>query len=287
VHRNLWILLFVTLVWGTTFPLLKTASATLSGVEISGIRFVIAALCMSPFLRQVPRRTWMDGALLGALALVSYVAQAYGMQFISSNRSAFLTSLAVLLVPMLGSLFWGSRLSGITLVAAVMAFFGIGLMSWDGGANLVGDAATLLCALFYALYVLVLSQRSGSHNARQLTATQILFMAVFSSLWIGANGVGNDALSTLGARFLHNWQVLVYLGLVATAGMLLLQAIGQRGVSADKAAVIYAMEPVFATLFGWLWINEVLSARAALGGAIVVVAVILSELKPLQPNKMV
>src|SRR4051812_20145825 len=109
MNFNLAILLVVTLVWGTTFPLLKTAAGSLSGVEISGIRFALAAVCMAPFMRHVPRRTWMDGALLGALALVSYVSQAFGMQYISSNRSAFLTSLAVLMVAVLG-LFWGARL---------------------------------------------------------------------------------------------------------------------------------------------------------------------------------
>ncbi len=279
MNFNLALLLFITAVWGTTFPLLKSASTTLSGVEISAIRFAVAGVCMAPFLWKVPRRTWSDGALLGALALVSYVSQAYGMQFISSNRSAFLTSLAVLMVPLLG-LFWGGRLSSIVLASALMACAGIGFMSWEGGAHALGDSATLLCALTYALYVIVLSQRSRGHDSRQLTATQIAFMAVFSAVWIGLAGIGNDSLTTLGPRLAPHAVSLLYLGVVATAGMLLLQAMAQRHVSADKAAVVYAMEPVFAALFGWLWLGEVLSARAALGGAMVVVAVILSELKP-------
>lgn len=279
MHFNLAILLLVTLVWGTTFPLLKTASSTLSGVEISGIRFALAAVCMAPFMRKVPWRTWVDGAVLGALALVSYVSQAYGMQYISSNRSAFLTSLAVLMVPLLG-LFWGARLTAITLGAAALACVGIGFMSWEGGAHLLGDSATVLCALAYALYVIVLSQRSNGHDPRQLTATQIAFMAVFSAVWIGGAGLGTGTLGTLAVRLAPHWGLMLYLGVIATAGMLLLQAMAQRHVPADKASVIYAMEPVFAALFGWIWLHEVLSGRAALGGALVVVAVLLSELKP-------
>jgi drug/metabolite transporter (DMT)-like permease len=281
MHFNLAILLLVTLVWGTTFPLLKTASSTLSGVEISGIRFVLAAVCMAPFMRKVPLRTWIDGAVLGALALVSYVSQAYGMQFISSNRSAFLTSLAVLMVPFLG-LFWGARLSTVTLGAAALACIGIGFMSWDGGAHWLGDSATVLCALAYALYVIVLSQRSSGHDSRQLTATQIAFMAIFSTLWIAGAGIGNDSLNTLTERLAPHGMILLYLGVVATAGMLWLQAVAQRQVPADKASVVYAMEPVFAALFAWLWLNELLSGRAALGAALVVAAVLMSELKPRQ-----
>jgi len=279
MNLNLALLLLVTLVWGTTFPLLKSAASTLSGVEISALRFAVAAICMAPFLTRLPRRTWIDGALLGLLGLVSYVSQAYGMQFISSNRSAFLTSLAVLIVPLLG-LFLGGRLSVIMVGAALMACAGIGLMSWEGGAHLLGDSATLLCALAYALYVIVLSQRASNHDSRQLTAAQIAFMAVFSAVWIGLGGIGNDTLATLPARLSPHWLSLLYLGMIATAGMLLLQAMAQRHVSADKAAVVYAMEPVFAALFGWLWLGEALGNRAALGGAMVVVAVIVSELKP-------
>lgn len=273
-------LLGVTLVWGTTFPLLKAASASLSGVEISAVRFCIAGLCMLPFAWGAPRQTWKDGVILGALALVSYVAQAFGLEYISSNRSAFLTALNVLMTPLLGLAF-GASLSVVVLLAAGIALAGIGLMSWEGGAHLLGDSATVLCALAYALYVIVLSQRSSNHNSRQLAATQIVLMAAFALLWVlGSGAIHPDALLSLPARILPQLPQLLYLGIIATAGMLFLQAVAQRQVPADKAAVIYAMEPVFAALFGWLWLNETLSMRAAIGGVMVVGAVIISELKP-------
>jgi drug/metabolite transporter (DMT)-like permease len=112
--RYVFALLFVTLVWGATFPVLKLATARLSGVEISAVRFLIAAFCMLPWTLRASRQAWVYGAVLGALVLVSYVAQAYGLQFISSNRSAFLTSLNVLMVPLLGLAF-GNRFSWLVL----------------------------------------------------------------------------------------------------------------------------------------------------------------------------
>ncbi|HZW11718.1 MAG TPA: DMT family transporter [Noviherbaspirillum sp.] len=273
------LLLLVTLVWGTTFPLLKSAAADLSSIEISAFRFLIATICMAPFLLKAPRRAWLDGMLLGVIGLVSYVAQAYGLQFISSNRSAFLTSLNVLMVPFLGLLF-GGRLSWQVLTAAMLACLGIGLMSWEGGGNLWGDTATVICALAYALYVIMLSQRSNRHEARHLAATQIAVMAILASVWMLLQSYGSGALSTLPARLAPHAPTLFYLGACATAGMLFLQAVGQRNVQADKAAVIFAMEPVFAALFGWLWLGELLGWRGMVGGAIVLGALLVSELRP-------
>jgi len=273
------LLLGVTAVWGTTFPLLKSLLVSLSGVEISALRFVIAALCMAPFLTRVPRHTWSDGLLLGVLALVSYVTQAYGLEFISSNRSAFLTSLNVLMVPLIGAAL-GASLSPRVLVCAALACVGIGLMSWEGGANLQGDLATMVCALAYALYVIVLSGRAARHDLRQLAATQIAVMAVLACAWLLGAALLSERPSNLLARAAPHWVALTYLGVIATAAMLFLQATGQRRVSADKAAVIFAMEPVFAALAAWLWIGELMSSRAAFGGALVLAAVILSELEP-------
>jgi drug/metabolite transporter (DMT)-like permease len=280
MNLHLLTLLFVTLVWGATFPVLKVATLQLSGVEVSALRFALAALCMLPWALRANRRAWWDGAVLGALVLFSYVAQAYGLQFISSNRSAFLTSLNVLMVPLLG-LLMGKALSWRVLVAAVLACLGIGLMSWEGGANWIADAATVASAAAYALYVIVLSSRAASHQARTLAATQIVWMAVLGNLWMLADALGSDKLQTLGTRL--NAEILwglAYLGIVATAGMLFLQARAQRHVPAEKAALVYAMEPVFAALFAWLWLSEGLTLRAAIGGAVVVFAVVFSEWQP-------
>lgn len=267
----------VTLVWGATFPALKYATQYLSGVEVTGLRFAIAGLLMLPFALRASRAAWRDGAVLGILVLVSYVAQAYGLQFISSNRSAFLTSLNVLMVPLIGLMF-GNRASWWLLAAAVMAFTGIALMSWDGGSDLVADISTVAGALAYALYVILLSKKAPHHSPIHLASTQILWMAVLGLLWVLGASLGNDRLQTLPDRL--NGTVLLallYLGVVATAGMLLLQAWAQRKVAADQAAVIYAMEPVFAALFAWILLAEVLSLTASMGAAMVVLAVLLSE----------
>ncbi|MGA9853508.1 MAG: EamA family transporter [Gammaproteobacteria bacterium] len=270
------VLLFVTLVWGTTFPIIRAATAHLSGAEITAVRFLVAGLCMLPFAFKASRTAWRDGIILGAVALVSYVTQAVGLEYISSSRSAFITSLNVLMVPFLGLLL-GSRLRLQIASAAVMACAGIGLMSWESGGSLVGDSATLACALTYAIYIILLSRRIKAHESRTLAATQIVAMAVISFVWLLVTHLHGYAMAALFARAEPVWPSLLYLGVVASAAMLFLQAVGQRHVSAEKAAVIYVMEPVFAALFGWLWLHETLGLRGFVGGAMVIAAVILGE----------
>ncbi len=276
MNLNVILLIIVTVIWGTTFPLLRTAGFHLNGLETSTLRFVVAALCLLPFAVKADRKTWHDGAILGSVALVSYVTQAYGLELITSNRSAFITSLNVLMVPILGLMF-GGRLSLQIIIAACMACTGIGLMSWDGAGNLAGDAATLGSALAYALYIILLSRFARAHNPITLAATLTVVMALLCIVATATTGWYSGTLSTLLTRAEPVWKVLVFLGLVASAGTLFLQALAQQNISAEKAAVIYALEPVFAALFGWWWLAETMSLRAGIGALIVVLAVLAGE----------
>ncbi len=273
---NLYVLLLVlvTLVWGTTFPLLKVATVHLSGMEVSVIRFIVAAICVSPFAIKLSQRAWRDGAVLGVVGLIAYVTQAYGLQLISSNRSAFLTSLNVLFVPFLAWML-GARLSLQVVFAAALACFGIGLMSWEGGGNVLGDVTTVLSALAYAIYVLLLGRMAKKHTSLSLATSQIIMMALIGMLLLLFEGPAR--LASLPHRLEPALPSLLFLGIVATAAMLFIQAIGQKHVSATKAALIYSLEPAFAALFAWLWLGEQLTVRSATGGALVVVAVVLSE----------
>ena len=275
-YRYPLILLLVTVVWGMTFPVLKVATGLLSGVEITTLRFCIAALCMLPFVRGISFATWRDGFWLGALALFSMAAQAYGLQFIASNRSAFLTSLNVLMVPLLGLLL-GGRPGWLIFVAAAMACLGIGMMSYDGEAHLWADAATLLAALAYAVYTMGMSARARLHKAVQLASAQVWCMAAMGMVWMLLDSGPARVLSLPEVINLEVLLGLLFLGALASAATFFLQALAQTHVSAEQAAIIYAMEPVFAALFAWFYLAEVMTPMAQAGALVVIFAVVLSQ----------
>jgi drug/metabolite transporter (DMT)-like permease len=275
-YRYTLILLLVTVVWGLTFPVLKVATAQLSGVEVTALRFLIAAACMGPFVRGIPLQTWRDGLILGVLALTSMVAQAYGLQFISANRSAFLTSLNVLMVPLIG-LAVGVRPGWMVFFAAAVACAGVGLMSFDVRGDFWADLATLAAALAYALYTILMSSHAKNHRPAQLATAQVACMALLGALWMLVDSGAPRVLSLPGLVEAEVWWGLLFLGAVASAATFFLQAMAQSHVSAPQAAIIYAMEPVFAAAFGWWYISEQMTPMALLGGALVIAAVILSQ----------
>jgi drug/metabolite transporter (DMT)-like permease len=275
-YRYPLILLLVTVVWGMTFPVLKVATGLLSGVEITTLRFCIAALCMLPFVRGISFAAWRDGFWLGALALVSMAAQAYGLQFIASNRSAFLTSLNVLMVPVLGLLL-GGRPSWMIFVAAALACLGIGMMSYDGEAHLWADVATLLAALAYAVYTMGMSARARLHKAVQLASAQVWCMAAMGLVWMLLDSGPARVLSLPATLNMEVLLGLLFLGALASAAAFFLQALAQTHVSAEQAAIIYAMEPVFAALFAWFYLAEVMTPMAQAGALVVIFAVVLSQ----------
>jgi drug/metabolite transporter (DMT)-like permease len=274
----------MTLVWGTTFPLVKVATESLSPAALVTIRFLIAALALAPWLR-FNTRLWRDGIVLGAVLFASFITQVIGLDTITSTRGAFITGLNVILIPIFAG-FIGRLVPKNAYLAAALALVGIGAMSFEGGALSLGDAWVLGCAISYAVYVLLLERVARDHDPMRLTAVQLTVVALLGLIWSAPELVrhGLPHLET------SSWASVVYLGLVATAGTTFVQALAQRWVAAFEAAVIYALEPVFAAVFSFALLGETLGWRGLVGGALILGAMVLSqrsgqlETQPLRPE---
>jgi drug/metabolite transporter (DMT)-like permease len=268
----------VTVIWGTTFPLVKTIGETLSAPTIIATRFLIATVVLAPWLRRLTWPRLRDGATIGVVSFASYATQTIGLQTVSSGRAAFVTALNVIIVPLVLP-FLGRSVQRVVLLAGVVAIVGVGLMSWDDGALRfsVGDLWVLGCALSYAAYVLLLERFANRYEVLEFSAVQIMTVGLLGVVWLLVDGPSENIRPLMDASA-GTWATLLYLGVIAVAISTLLQTHAQRSVPAPTAAVVYSLEPVFGAAASFVWRGERLAPLGFVGGAFVLAAMVLSQL---------
>jgi drug/metabolite transporter (DMT)-like permease len=265
------LLVLVTVIWGSTFAVIKETIQTVPVPILLAVRFSFAAL----FLLWVKpeRKTLIPGLILGLLSFAGYATQTIGMLTTSASKAAFITGLSVILTPIVGAIWLRQRIPGRVWLAALLAIIGLGLMTLNPNEGVViGDLWVLGTALAYALYIVYLGEIAVHHKPIVLTSLQIIVVAVLSWGWAVPH------LSVLKELSLSALSTLLYLALFATALVLWLQALAQRVVPAYAAALIFALEPVFAAIFAYFMLGETLSLQGWLGGGLVVIAMILGGL---------
>lgn len=264
----------ITVVWGTTFVVVKGSLETIPVPLLLALRFSLAAACFA-FVR-FDRRALVPALWLGVLAFAGFATQTLGLSITSASRSAFITGFAVVLTPLVAAIWFRQRVAPRVYLASVVALAGLALLTLRGGEGQginAGDVWTLLTALAYALYIVYLGQVAGRADVAALAGMQHLPMAALAWLW-AAPQVG-----ALAHVPLTTYLAIAYLALVATALVAWLQTAAQRVVPAPLAAIIFVLEPVFAALFAWWVVGEVLGPGGWAGGALVIVAMLVAELR--------
>ncbi len=268
--RGVLILVLVTLLWGTTFVVVKTAETQLAPSLLMLIRFGLATLVFLPFLR--PRSgLWVIGLELGLWLWLGYATQAVGLRHTSASRSAFITSMNVIFVPLLAAI-GGRRISGVTWLAALIAAGGAGLLTYDGAPPNIGDLWTAATAVVYALYILRLESFASRFNSLSLTAFQLLGVLAFSAVWASADHPAPSHPMP--------WLALLYLGVATTALTTWLQTLGQKSVSAPQAAIIFTLEPVWASICAFIYLHERFGPRGWIGAIAILAATLMSQAVP-------
>jgi drug/metabolite transporter (DMT)-like permease len=271
------VLVFVTMLWGSTFPLVQIAQRVLEPAQLIALRFSMAALVFLPWLVKAQGwMIWRDGALLGLFLFAAFVTQAVGITTISPGRAAFITGLNVIFVPLMLP-FLRRRVPLVAFIGAALAFTGIGVMSWDTGALSfsVGDLWVLGCAITYAIYVLLLERYAIQHDALPLTAVQLFTVGILGLVWVAPSLTRGFPFEKLQPSLLL---IIAYLGVIAVSLTTWLQTIVQRVMPAFQTAVIYSLEPVFAAIFSWWWVDEGLKPQGFIGAAVILLAMIVSQI---------
>lgn len=266
------VLLVVTLIWGTSYPLLKGAVSSLSPSAILATRFVVAALPFTPYLRFLNLPLLRDGVFLGLIIFSTLTLQTVALETTSANRAAFIASFNVILVPLLGQLL-GRQVLLKTFLAAAIAIFGVGVMCWESEQIVIGDLLMLGNGFLYSIYILKLESITLRHPILPLTAIQLWVITIVSLIWAAPDLVSqHEAIAT-------NFGVLLYLGLFDTAATIVLQVVAQRWVNAYETALMYTLDPIFAAVFSFLLLGEKLGVRGLIGATLVLVAMVFGQSK--------
>ena len=281
-------LLFNSVIWGSTFILVKSATDFVSPLLFLAIRFSLAAAALALLFRG--GRKWRRratpamlaaGCLAGIFLFSGYAFQTIGLRLTTAPKSAFLTGLATVMVPLLGALVYRVRPQISEILGVLIATFGMALMTIEGPIDSIGrgDLLTLGGALAFAAHVVTLGHYSERIGYEILSVTQVAAAAVSSlALFWWAE------TPRLHWQPVVLWAILIT-GLFCTALAFTIQAWAQRYTTSTRTALIYALEPVVAWVTSFLVAGEGLSGRAAAGAALILSGVLLVEMKPLQPRK--
>ncbi len=286
------LLLAVVLVWGTTFSLVKAALADTTPMLFNLLRmalaFAVLAAVNAPALRGLSRAEVKLGAVAGVLLGLGYQLQTVGLAHTTATKSAFLTGLVVVMVPLLSAL-PGVRARGVerpgldVYAGAALAFAGLVLLTtptagsgWELLAGMrLGEWLSLGCAVAFAGHLLVLARAAPRVSARRLGTLQIGFAALLMMVTLPLGG-----RPTLQAAP-ELWLALGVTAVLATAAAFTIQSWAQQHLPASHTALIFTLEPVFAWLTALLFFGERLGPRALAGAGLILAGILLAELSPL------
>ncbi|MBA6099325.1 DMT family transporter [Pseudomonas juntendi] len=272
------VLVFITMLWGGTFLLVHNVMSVSGPMFFVGLRFAAAALFVGVVsARALPGLTFTElkaGMLIGVTIMLGYGLQTMGLQTISSSQSAFITALYVPFVPLLQWLVLGRRPGLMPSIGICLAFVGLMLLAGPEGGSLhfsEGEMVTLVSAVAIAGEIILISRYAGQVDVRRVTVVQLATASVLAFLMIVPTQERIPDFS---------WLLLVSaVGLGAMSAVIqVAMNWAQKSVSPTRATLIYAGEPVWAGIVGRI-AGERLPGVALLGGLLIVIAVVVSELK--------
>lgn len=284
-------LLLTALLWGGTFSLIKSVLDDISPMVFVSMRFALASVILYVLFRSsftnLKKHHFTEGAVLGFLLFAGFITQTIGLKETTATKSAFITGSFVVLTPIFQVIIEKRMPTMVNIIGIIVVFTGIAFLSSSGtsplsvvtelGSNFTfGDFLTFLCAVFYALYIVYLDKISGGHDYRFLTFFQIavtFVLSVASAFLLDVSGIEPAELTpnigVIGA--------VLYTAIFATIITTLLQTRYQRAVTPTKAGIIFSFEPIFASIFAYIFLSEVPGLLGVIGGILIVGGVIFTE----------
>ncbi|MDO4539630.1 MAG: DMT family transporter [Syntrophomonadaceae bacterium] len=291
VRANI-MLITTAMIWGLAFVAQVVGMDYIEPFTFTAVRTLIGGIILIPCIallrhwwpyepeveltpeeQKSQRRIMLWGGLAcGVVMFAATSLQQIGLVYTTAGKAGFITALYIVLVPIFG-IFFRRRVGLAVWLAVIIAVVGLYLLSIQQGFSMGrGDLLVLLAAIFYALHILVIGYFAPKVDGVKMSCIQF-FVAGFICLvpmFVFENPEPSAILSC--------WIPILYVGILSTGVAYTLQVVAQSNTAPAIAALIMSMESVFAALFGWLILNEMLSPRELGGCALMLAAVILSQL---------
>ncbi len=274
-------IVLVPIFYGTFYTITKTVNQNIPIFWMIALRMVFALVGFLPFLKKVSKinkETLKLSLLLSSVFLIGVVVQTKGLQYTSAGKAGFIGGLFVILTPIFSWIFYKTRFQKILFFPILLILVGLFIMFYENAVIFlsfgIGEVYNFIGAICIAFHIIFISKYLKKLNIFTLTLTQILIILIFSVIM---------ALSTeFDYSFAEissiEWMLLVYLGIVTTTFTFILQTWGQKTIDETTAAIIISGEPIYATFFGWLINEEVITWQMVIGGIIVLIGFILTIL---------
>jgi drug/metabolite transporter (DMT)-like permease len=279
------LLVMITMIWGATFVVIKNALPDISVLLFNAVRVGLAAVTlMVVFYRELwrmERGAIGYGLLLGTLLWAGSELQILGLRFTMPSKSAFLTGVAVVLVPVFLAVFWRRPIgmwSGAGVIAALAGLYLLTVPPAEQGSSVFGsvnqgDLLTLSCAVVFAFHIIFMGHGTQSNRWQQIAVMQTATAAALMGFTAWA-GPPQHAI----------WSSRVIAGIVITGFLSLalaftVQAWAQQFTPATHTALIFSLEPVFAWITSFLFLGERMGLRGGIGALLILVGVVISEEK--------
>lgn len=278
--KGSFLLLVASLIWGSSFIVMKSAVDFLTPSVLLFVRFSLATLVMIvifyKYIKDTSIQDIKGGMITGTCLFFAYTVQTIGLTMTTPGKNAFLTAIYCAIVPFLVWVFYHQRPDSYNFIAAILCVSGVALVSLDGDLTMnMGDLLTIVGGFFYALHILAIKKFSQEMHPIKLTTLQFAMTALlalvcsllFEDITI-IKQIDSSVIMQIG-----------YLVFFATALTLLCQNVGQNLVSECNAAILLSLESVFGVLFSVLLYGEVLTLKVVMGFVLIFVAIIISETK--------
>lgn len=277
------LLILVTIIWGTTFVVIKDTVASVDPFFIVFLRMAIASAVMFVVLAFKDRKlltnskAMRNGTILGVFLATAFSAQTIGLQFTTSGHSGFITGTEVVLIPFFLYAIFRQKLKNHDVFAALLALLGLFFLTYSLGQPInSGDLITLITAICGASLVIL--------TGRFVKNTKILPMIFYQFLSAGIVALAifvatNESIPTLELKPIA---AIGYLGLVGTLFTYFVVAVAQKHVKPVAVGIIFSLQAVFAAIFGYFFLTEIMNIKELFGAFLILASVIFHQI---QSNK--